>query len=346
MSADALAPGGAATVADELSCRHAPIGVLRRGAGLLRLDRCVARCSAPVVTIDVLRALDPDALQELSIVVVDDVADLSTDEARELVVTFAPLPVVGVQRAPHDDDIVALTTAGFVSVSPVAALDVEVLHDLALAAESRATRHRIYASASEREAIMRDRARIAQDLHDQVIQQLFCLGLDIERLTAVDPGLRERSMQLARRLDGAIDDLRYAIGTLRSGTQPILAQRFKRLVEDAASLSGRSLHYSVRGEVERIEGDLGPIVASVLREALANAVRHSDGPINVSLAIDSHVELVVRNSAPSVVITRRDHAGLGLDSLAARAAALGGDSELTTMTDGSVELRWRVPLHR
>lgn len=333
---------------------HEMVAVVRRGERRFALDRCAAPCPHRIPDVDLLESLDRTLLDSVAFLLVDDAESLSTIEAKGLVDTYAPIALVGVMSAADDRQVDRLTSAGMVLAFTVEELSPAFLHRLAVSFGQTAANLEDLASAAAYEAVLRDRKRTARDLHDQVIQQLFALGMDIERLLVPDPQLRDHARALGRRLDDAIDDLRAAVGSLRSGTTPLPSQRLKRVADDAGELSGRELDYTITGDADRLPKDIQATLVTVLREALANAIKHGEGPITVRLEIDGELKLSVRTTAASkpdghgrtesTPPIRRGSSGHGLSNLNTRAVLLGGSSELTTLVDGSTLFRWSVPI--
>jgi signal transduction histidine kinase len=170
----------------------------------------------------------------------------------------------------------------------------------------------------------RERTRIGMDLHDGMIQELYAVGLkldDAAALMAEDAVEAEHSMKEAR------EALRMVIGELRTYVYG--------LHEAEASVDVRLLLEHVRSEFATgsvairvdaapgmtIAAGAGGHVAFVVREALSNALRHSDA---------SAVDVSAREEEGTVFLSVTDdgrgfdpasvHRGLGLEDMAARAA--------------------------
>lgn len=89
-------------------------------------------------------------------------------------------------------------------------------------------------------AMFADRKRIAHDLHDQVIQRVFAVGMDLQSVTA-----RIKTPELTARLGRSIDELHADINDIRTtifdltqrlgargGVEKRLRDAFARLTQD------------------------------------------------------------------------------------------------------------------
>ncbi|GAA1756247.1 GAF domain-containing protein [Agromyces humatus] len=196
----------------------------------------------------------------------------------------------------------------------------------------------------QRAELSEDRARIARDLHDHVIQQLFGVGLELQALAG------ESSTDASARLQGAISTIDDAIAQIRTiifamrprGREDSLRHRILDLVAESSSGLARPVPVSFAGPVDLVLG--GPIAAditAVLRELLTNSVRHSGADqIRVSVSVDATwVRVVVEDDGVGIPEQGRRS---GLDNLRSRAERRGGvlriDSE-----PGATEIEWRVP---
>jgi signal transduction histidine kinase len=203
----------------------------------------------------------------------------------------------------------------------------------------------------QRLAVFADRDRIARDLHDQVIQQLFASGLTLQSVgMALGSEAGESAAkidQVVQSLDDTIGDLRRAIFALRvpDGGGHSLRSRLVEIVEKGSAGAGVHPTLRVEGPLDSAVGrELADHVVAVVREGLSNAIRHARA---------STVEIAVslRDEVLTVSVTD-DGCGLpavlehqsGLRNLHDRAAANVG-----TFCTGSgpgnrgTTLRWQVP---
>ncbi len=203
-------------------------------------------------------------------------------------------------------------------------------------AEVRADRERIL--------LIEDRARIARDLHDTVIQQLFAAGLEL-RATAADvpvPRVRAGVDHSITQIDSAIAGIRtavLAISTDSAGAS--LRHRILDVVRDLGREFAQPPELRFDGPVELVaRGDLSEDVVAVVREALTNVARHA-GAARAGVAVsvlDGHIRVEVwddgRGMPDSVPRS-------GLANLERRAARRGGDFSIGGT--GITRAAWTVP---
>ncbi|MBG6237844.1 signal transduction histidine kinase [Mycetocola sp. CAN_C7] len=230
--------------------------------------------------------------------------------------------------------------------APFAPEDLEMVGDLAgrvgIAIELAAAR-----SDRQRIALMEERGRIARDLHDHVIQQLFATGLELQSIAgALPPGeTTQRLDQVIDHVDESIGQIRTAIFALTSKSRDgrtTIRHRIIDLVGELGSSFVPRPWVSFDGPVDLvIVGELAEDVLAVVRESLTNVAKHASAT-KVSLVVairNSMVEIGVENDGAQPMSARRS----GLSNLQERAAGRGGDATFET-TDGVASFRWTVPI--
>ncbi|HVK21857.1 MAG TPA: GAF domain-containing protein [Actinokineospora sp.] len=197
--------------------------------------------------------------------------------------------------------------------------------------------------------VLADRDRIAQDLHDHVIQRLYATGMSLQgtvrRIT--DEDVRSRVHRAVEQLDQTVREIRTSIFDLhtedRARAASSLRRRLLDIVAETAAESAVSPSVRISGAVDTlVRPALAEHAEAVLREALSNAVRHASAR-EIIVVIEAGDELLIEVTDDGVGIAagtpRR-----GLDNLADRAGRLSGALDLSTPDDGGTRLRWRVPL--
>ena len=243
-------------------------------------------------------------------------------------------------------------------------IDEELVVALATAAGVAIENARLHARVGEM-AMLEDRERIAQDLHDTVIQRLFATGLGLQGAAR----LAERPEVVAR-IEQAVEDLDLTVKHIRTAifglerTRPQTEGVRRRLLALTAEAAG-SLGFEPRvlfdGPVDAAVGDdaLAADLLATLRESLANVAKHAGASsVDVTVrATDASLVLEVLDdgrglSAPSGdgdgdggVDRGYASGGHGVGNMAKRAERWGGSCEVAARTDDGrgTRVTWRIP---
>jgi len=195
--------------------------------------------------------------------------------------------------------------------------------------------------------LFEDRARIARDLHDLVIQQLFGAGLELQTIAGAqsDPATAQRLAKTIDAIDDAISQIRTVIFAIsrRDESAPSIRHRLLDIAGECGASLPRTPSVSFSGAVDLlVRDDLADDVCAVAREALTNVVKHAQArAVSASLTV-SQQRVVFEVTDDGVGLgptTRRS----GLANLERRAAARGGSLSVDSSADGT-RLAWAVPL--
>lgn len=199
----------------------------------------------------------------------------------------------------------------------------------------------------EQDLLSGDRDRIAQDLHDLVIQRLFAAGLSIQSLRrfTADADAHARIGRLTEEIDESIRDLRGTIYSLRAvpTREEHLSQRLPEAVHESVQNSRIRPRISVAGRIDEVPPVLAGHLLAVAREAVSNAVRHSGASsITVTLTAEENaVELVVEDDGRGFANPPR---ASGLANMERRAASVGGWSRVDSVLGRGTRVCWVAPL--
>ena len=241
------------------------------------------------------------------------------------------------------------TAAAFTEV------DEELVVALAAAAGVAIDNARLHARVQEL-ALVEDRARIARDLHDTVIQRLFATGLSLQGTAMLIPTDPARATD---RVEAAVDDLDVTVKQIRSAifgleargpqaeaTAAGVRSQVLDLVREARPLLAHEPTVLFEGPVDAATpAEVVPDLLATLREALSNVGRHAHADhVEVRLAV-SGGDLVLRVCDDGVGPPGPDvPRGRGLANMAARAEGRAGSLDLAATGESGTALTWRVPL--
>jgi len=180
---------------------------------------------------------------------------------------------------------------------------------------ANADRARLQLAAQQNE-----RKRIAQELHDTLLQGFTSVALKLDALSnSLPAGLSKTKQQLQRILeqtDEYLADARRSIWKLRSTTLESAEDLPGALVKASErALEGTAirLSFSVQGTQRRIQNALEENLLRICQESVANAVKHAC-PTQVEVSLEFYPE--------AVQLQVRDD-GCGFDPAGAEAAKRG-----------------------
>ncbi|MDN4596806.1 GAF domain-containing protein [Leifsonia virtsii] len=191
----------------------------------------------------------------------------------------------------------------------------------------------------QRALLLEERARIARDLHDHVIQQLFGAGLELQSVESMlGPGA------LADRVDGAVASIDQAIAEIRTAIFALshqhngadsLRHRVLDIVREVGGGLPAPATVSFSGPVDVVsEPGLADDIAAFVREGLTNVVRHA-GATSASVSVAAsgdEILVVIADDGHGIGDTTRRS---GLGNLDERAKRRGGALTVDSGADGT-----------
>lgn len=208
--------------------------------------------------------------------------------------------------------------------------------------------------AEAREAVLRERTRIARELHDVVAHSMSLVAVRAEtapyRLPDLPEPAREEFLALAGTARDTLTELRRLLGVLRTDPAALTPQPTLSDVDDLVA-SARAAGLQVQTHIVGVPGSgaTGLTVYRIVQEALSNAAQHAPGA-SVDAAISASgkdVRVEVTNSAPAVTWAppplRRKGDGHGLIGMRERVELLGGTLQTGPTPEGGFTVLARIP---
>lgn len=191
-------------------------------------------------------------------------------------------------------------------------------------------------------AVLRERRRIARDLHDGLAQELaFIVGQT--RALADASGGTGSFRHLVAAAERALDESRTAIAALTRPVDEPLDVALAQAAEDVAERVGTRVRFDLARNV-RVAPGVREDLARIVREAVTNAARHGEAEI-VTVALENSRDLRVRVSDDGLGFDPEKPArrGFGLTSMRERAQANGGDLTITSQPGGGTQIEVVIP---
>jgi signal transduction histidine kinase len=264
-------------------------------------------------------------------------------------------PFLGVPLMIKGRVVGTLFVANFPGGRTFTAEDEELL--VAFAAHAAVATHnaRLYRKVEEL-ATLRERERLAMDLHDSLAQIFFSIGMELERLQdAVNESGRERLQYLLSLVARGTAKVRGAISELyERGSIPGDANLYRRcaaLVDEFRNEYKMQIGLVVTGNVHRVPSSYHEVFCRALREALVNVHKHARADMAVvNLAVEQDcVRLIVQDNgvglAPGALEGAPDVRRFGLVAIRRQLERLGGTLEVANGDDGGCIVRIWAPLH-
>jgi signal transduction histidine kinase len=194
--------------------------------------------------------------------------------------------------------------------------------------------------------VSNDRERIARDLHDSVIQQLFACGLTLQAVASVSDG------HVAQRIESTIDDLDGTISVLRDAIFDLQRHnegqahsvRIRNTIEAALQSSNASMAALEGTELlDQLPQSLVSDIDAVIRELITNAIRHGN-PRRIAVLINDSDGLVVEIRDDGRGFSFENPEGNGLPNLRTRAMQYGGHFSVSRDISNLWTIaRWAIP---
>ena len=188
-----------------------------------------------------------------------------------------------------------------------------------------------------------DHDRIASDLHDHVIQDLFAFGMRLQGHAArTDPATAERVNGYADTVDEIIKKIRTSIfGLHQPRAAPAgLPARVMEIIDEHTAQLGFTAGIRFAGPLDPGPDEaLAHDILAVTREALSTCARHARATAaTISLALqDGLITLGITDNGRGLGTPARSS---GLSGMRRRAERNGGTFQLTTPAHGGTHLAW------
>ncbi|SLM92948.1 GAF:ATP-binding region, ATPase-like [Brachybacterium faecium] len=206
-----------------------------------------------------------------------------------------------------------------------------------------------------------ERGRIARDLHDLAIQELFAVGMELEALvdSLEAPGMTPSNARIRSSVATSVQGVENAVAQIRQIVQSLRRERTEATLteqlrhEVGLATAGLGFVPSMRlpPHPAEMDAELPPEIAedvvAVVRECLANAARHAHATavaVSVSVfseGVDRVVQVNVSDNGRGIDPTVRRRSGLA--NISSRARRHSGWVDALGLEPGTM-ISWRVTL--
>jgi len=202
---------------------------------------------------------------------------------------------------------------------------------------------------------LKERTRIAQELHDSLIQDVMGISLQIEVTDELLPRDFPAKQSLSRALalcKSALDAGRRALNDLRTASLSAadLVKSFSQLTNEFTRDPGTEIAVIVEGRERPLNAVTGHEVLQVGRQAITNALQHAHArKIHVLLSYgERHFELRIRDNGRGIneeTLNLQRPGHYGIAGMKERAERLGGSISIGSRVGEGTEVSLTVPAH-
>jgi signal transduction histidine kinase len=203
--------------------------------------------------------------------------------------------------------------------------------------------------------VLSERARVAREIHDTLLQSVGGVALELEALIQEFDGVPETSVaalrDLRRRMTSCIREARDSIEHLRSRSddRETLEASLKRLAKTLLRSGASEWTLKVIGEPRSCGSVVAEQLLRVAQEAVTNALRHGRAK-NVAIELEYHedsVRLSVTDDGAGFDVQNAANAlpgHWGIATMRERVSIVGGSFKLTSLPGQGTCLETVVPL--
>ncbi len=202
-------------------------------------------------------------------------------------------------------------------------------------------------------ALQKERARIAQDMHDDLgarFTQISLLG-ELSRNALADPDkARELLGQISRAAQvgvKSLDEIVWAVNP-RNDTLPDLLDYTGQYARDFLAAAGLACRLELPEELpaRNVPGDARHAIFSIVKEALNNVVKHARaGRVKIIFRLaDSRMEWIIEDDGQGFAQAPNNALADGLRNISQRAATLGGTVDIRSQPGAGTRITLSIPL--
>jgi signal transduction histidine kinase len=230
--------------------------------------------------------------------------------------------------------------------------ELQKAHDeLETRVEERTREWKVEMSARKKtEIILSERTRLAQELHDTLLQGFTGIGLKMEALCKILPpdliGPKERMQKILKQSDEYIDEARRSIWQLRSSsleTAGHFSEALRKVSQRALEGTAIRLQFATIGDRREPGLEVEDNLMRICEEAITNAVKHANpGSVSVTVECDTtDLRLRVLDNGCGFEPDKLDgpkDGHFGLAGLRERTKAIGGNLSINSSPGKGTEI--------
>lgn len=206
-----------------------------------------------------------------------------------------------------------------------------------------------YAEESVRAAEMKERNRLAREIHDTLGHSLTGIITGIEACVMImdlaPEATKEQLKAIAEVARNGIRDVRRSVKALRPDALENLAleEALVQMVDEMRKSTGVTIRYRCETHMNGCSQDEGDIIYRIVQESITNAIRHGKAT-EIDIVITKDYQLLKIHIQDNGVGCSTVHKGFGLHHMQERLDILAGtlhyDGSSGFVIDAQIPIRW------
>lgn len=208
---------------------------------------------------------------------------------------------------------------------------------------------REYSRQVEELTEIRERNRIAREIHDTVGHKMTALLIQMQLAREVMDANADLSKEALMKCDQltreALQEVRLSVRTLHEedGENLTLIKVLQKMLQDFSQMTGLSMELKVEGDVSSVPTTLQPTITRIVQESITNAKRHGG-------ATSCKVEILCTEAEVNVTITDNGEGsdgpvpGFGILNMRERVMEHGGSLHYRTVQGEGFTVSAELPL--
>jgi signal transduction histidine kinase len=205
-------------------------------------------------------------------------------------------------------------------------------------------------SVEAKRAAFEERARVAREIHDGLVQDLWLARVKqgrLSRLPRLPTEIRELATDVDEAIDAALREARHALNLILPGPEEDRPFRvaLQQLLTDFAQRYELAVSLSIGEDVQPVRQPVQSQLLGIVREALNNARKHSEASsVHVDVALEAEMLRIAVSDNGKGFDAARVSTGLGLQSMRDRAHTIGAEMSIASRPGEGTVVMVTVPL--
>ncbi|MEZ4518160.1 MAG: sensor histidine kinase [Chloroflexota bacterium] len=206
-----------------------------------------------------------------------------------------------------------------------------------------------YAAEVGQLATMRERNRIAREIHDSLGHYLTVVGVQLEKaitFSGVNPEEADQAVLAAKHLtDQALTEVRNSVSALRETDESFTLHTALSTLVNTVQQSGLAVDWHLRGDEAGFSEQQLLTLFRAAQEGLTNVQKHADaGHVTVAVELDAETAILrLADDGIGFSPGAAGTGGYGLQGLRERIELVHGTMEMDQSSTGGAQLTVKIP---